>query len=191
MAHMASPHSASNLTKYANAIFAPSVDSPCQSLNISTITVHVPTGRMLKLRRSAGKDTHAGTWSIPGGKANPGETGLQAGAREYGEETGFLFSSEEILIPACLHKKPEEQKRFLYVVAGLKEMFAPELDHEHDSFAWCAVDEWPGPPHLRVKKAIEAIGENRILELARLSCASQPDPEMETASLPYLESPLS
>ena len=49
--------------------------------------VHDETGRLLLIRR--GHAPHAGSWSLPGGRVEPGETVAQAVEREVREETGL------------------------------------------------------------------------------------------------------
>ena len=45
-------------------------------------------GRLLVIRR--GREPSAGTWSIPGGRCEPGEAPRDACVREVAEETGLL-----------------------------------------------------------------------------------------------------
>ena len=45
-------------------------------------------GRFLLIRR--GHDPEAGSWSLPGGRVEPGESDAQALVREIGEETGLI-----------------------------------------------------------------------------------------------------
>lgn len=52
----------------------------------STI-VQAPDGRILLVQR--GHEPNKGRWSLPGGKAQPGETPGQAAVRETLEETGL------------------------------------------------------------------------------------------------------
>ncbi len=49
--------------------------------------VHDDAGRLLLIRR--GHPPNAGTWSLPGGRVEPGETLEQAVVREVREETGL------------------------------------------------------------------------------------------------------
>jgi 8-oxo-dGTP diphosphatase len=48
--------------------------------------VAVDSGRLLMIRR--GRGPAAGTWSVPGGRVEPGETLAEAVVRELAEETG-------------------------------------------------------------------------------------------------------
>jgi 8-oxo-dGTP diphosphatase len=49
--------------------------------------LRTPDGRVLLAERKAGKDA-AGFWELPGGQVDPGETPVQAAARELLEEVG-------------------------------------------------------------------------------------------------------
>lgn len=50
--------------------------------------VHDGAGRLLLIRR--GHDPHRGSWSLPGGRVEAGETVAQAVEREVLEETGLV-----------------------------------------------------------------------------------------------------
>lgn len=50
--------------------------------------VHDSSGRLLLVRR--GREPSVGTWSLPGGRVEPGEDDATAVAREVLEETGLV-----------------------------------------------------------------------------------------------------
>lgn len=52
-------------------------------------------GRLLLVRR--GHEPYAGSWSLPSGRAEPGETARQAARREVIEETGLEVEVGELL----------------------------------------------------------------------------------------------
>jgi ADP-ribose pyrophosphatase YjhB (NUDIX family) len=62
--------------------------------------VHDGAGRLLLIRR--GRPPGVGTWSLPGGRLEPGETAAAAAAREVREETGLLVEVGEVLITAVI-----------------------------------------------------------------------------------------
>jgi 8-oxo-dGTP diphosphatase len=57
--------------------------------------VHDGEGRLLVVRR--GRSPHAGLWSIPGGRVEPGEDDATAVVRELAEETGLAVRAGELL----------------------------------------------------------------------------------------------
>lgn len=63
--------------------------------------VHDAQGRLLLVLR--GREPAAGTWSIPGGKVEPGESREAAVRREVREETGLLV---EVIAPVGVVERP-------------------------------------------------------------------------------------
>ena len=57
--------------------------------------VHDATGRLLVVRRGTPPD--AGSWSLPGGRVEPGETPAEAVVREVAEETGLRVRAGELV----------------------------------------------------------------------------------------------
>lgn len=48
-------------------------------------------------RRSAGLNSHASQWALPGGRIDPGETIIDAALRETWEEVGVRFAQSDVL----------------------------------------------------------------------------------------------
>ncbi len=102
----------------------------------------------LLLRRAAGV-VYAGAWRMVGGKIDAGEAAWQAALREVREETGRTPVTFWAL-PSVNTFYEWQHDRVNLTPAFAAELDAdPALNHEHDAFAWLAVDEaaarlrWP------------------------------------------------
>lgn len=102
------------------------------------------TGRYLYLLRNDTK--HPGTWALPGGKLESGETLLGGMERECIEELGS-FPTYQRLIP--LEKFTSSDGGFEYHtwVCIVSSEFVPRLNHEHLGYAWIDTGTWPRPMH--------------------------------------------
>jgi 8-oxo-dGTP pyrophosphatase MutT (NUDIX family) len=121
------------------------------------------TGRYLYLLRNDSK--HPGTWGLPGGKLEAGETLLGGMERECIEELGF-FPTYLRLIP--LEKFTSADGAFSYHtwVCLVQEEFIPVLNHEHLGYAWIDKGHFPRPMHPGLWNTvnIEAV-QNKILRV--------------------------
>jgi len=102
------------------------------------------TQRYLYLMRSDPK--HTGSWGLPGGRAEPGETLLDAMNRECCEEMGFVPDYFR-LIP--LEKFTTADAGFEYhtFFCVVDQEFQPQLNEEHLGYAWIDSGTWPRPMH--------------------------------------------
>lgn len=102
------------------------------------------TGRSLYLLRNDPK--HPGTWGLPGGKIESGETLLGGMERECIEELGS-FPAYLKLIP--IEKFTSADGKFVYhtFVCVVEQEFAPVLNSEHMGYAWINNGIWPRPLH--------------------------------------------
>ena len=104
----------------------------------------VDTGRYLYLMRNDPK--HPGSWGLPGGRMEAGESLRDAMFRECREELGFVPDFMR-LIP--IEKFTTVDGVFAYhtFYCSVEQEFVPELNHEHLGYAWIDSGTWPRPMH--------------------------------------------
>lgn len=104
----------------------------------------VDTQRYLYLMRNDPK--HPGTWGLPGGRMESGETIMQAIERECKEELGAM---PEYLRLVPLEKFTTVDAGFAYhtFFCSVAKEFTPVLNHEHTGWAWINSGIWPKPMH--------------------------------------------
>jgi len=102
------------------------------------------TDRYLYLMRNDAK--HPGSWGLPGGKVEEGETLLAAMQRECEEEIG-AFPDYIKMVP--LEKFTSVDDRFAYhtFFCVVQQEFQPRLNCEHLGYAWIDSMSWPKPMH--------------------------------------------
>ncbi len=114
-----------------------------------------PLGRSLLLRRTRGD--HAGTWALPAGGVEDGETDLEAAVRELREETGFELEVEPDLIARM---ENEAGQVFAMFGAEVIEAASPTLNDEHDAAAWYGLDELPDPLHPDLRFLLDRVKDS-------------------------------
>jgi len=127
------------------------------------------TNRYLFLLRSGNK--FDGTWGIPGGKIEAGETIISALHRELDEEIQFTIVDKKI-IP--LETYTAENYYFSYhtFLIIVKNEFVPILNDEHRGWAWTKIEDVPKPAHPGLFKTIkldEIKSKLKTIELQSLS----------------------
>ena len=102
------------------------------------------TQRYLYLLRNDPR--HPGTWGLPGGKIENGETLIAAIERECQEEMG-LMPKYHRLVP--LEKFTSADGGFVYhtFFCSVDSEFTPSLNDEHLGWAWINSGNWPRPMH--------------------------------------------
>ena len=127
----------------------------------------------LFLRRGASSD-QPGTWCLPGGCIEQGETAEAAAAREAYEEVGYRVKPEqlrpwtrtvnslaapEVVLPEGgdpASTVPDEVDFETFLVR-LSEPFTPHLSDEHDGYAWAPVAGPPQPLHPGVQISLDRL----------------------------------
>jgi len=89
---------------------------------------------------------HPGSWGLPGGRVELGETLIEAITRECQEELGF-FPDYLKMIP--LEKFTTSDAGFEYhtFFCVIQNEFIPILNDEHVGYAWLDSGTWPRPMH--------------------------------------------
>ena len=102
------------------------------------------TGRYLYLLRNDAK--HPGSWGLPGGKIETGETLLGGMERECVEELGS-FPAYTRLVPLEKFTSADGMFEYHTWVCVVDEEFIPVLNDEHLGYAWIDQGTWPRPMH--------------------------------------------
>lgn len=102
------------------------------------------TGRYLYLLRNDVK--HPGTWGLPGGKVEPGETLLGGMERECTEELGS-FPQYTRMMPLEKFTSADGVFEYNTWVCIVESEFTPVLNNEHLGYAWIDHRHWPRPMH--------------------------------------------
>jgi 8-oxo-dGTP pyrophosphatase MutT (NUDIX family) len=95
----------------------------------------VARGDRVLLVRRAEWDTLPGTWELPGGKVDAGESIADALARELEEETGLLASGHPTRRFARTLRSPSG-RRVREHVYGVPATGVLSLSREHDAWVW-------------------------------------------------------
>lgn len=109
------------------------------------------TNRYLFLLRNG--DRYGGTWSIAGGKVEPGEVAISALYRESQEEIGYDISNSKIIPLETFTTENNYFRYHTFLVLVTKE-FLPILNHEHSGYAWAPITAVPKPTHPGLFKTI-------------------------------------
>lgn len=104
----------------------------------------VNTNRYLYLMRM--NQRNPGTWGLPGGKVESGESLHGAIVRECEEELGFMPNYIN-LVPLEMFTSPDKKFCYHTFFSSVNEEFRPNLNEEHVGYAWLESGFMPKPLH--------------------------------------------
>lgn len=99
------------------------------------VVVRRPGPEFLVLLRSPDR---GGYWNLVAGGVEPGETAVEAAARELAEEAGLVASVSPLGL-ALSYEKPWGRVRLDAFVAEAPSGWEPSLDEEHVEHRWCGL----------------------------------------------------
>lgn len=151
-------------------------------VDVAVGVLRAPDGRVLLTERKPGKDA-AGFWELPGGQVEPGESPVQAAARELLEEVGVRADE---LAPWRVYEHDFPTKRVRLHWFNVRRWSGEPKGREGQRVAW--VDPaWPtvGPLLPSNELAIATLALPELVGVARVNHAPGA-PEKLLASIPSL-----
>ncbi|WP_432090028.1 NUDIX domain-containing protein [Streptomyces sp. NRRL F-5630] len=135
------------------------------SRNVVSVIVHDRNNRTIAAVLYAARNwSPQPAWTLPGGKAEPGEALDEAAARELEEETGLLVDPPDLVLVQVIHVEQgfDQAGQFvLFVFATDKwtgELINTEPD-KHVAARWVAADHLPEPAFPTSVQALAAYHE--------------------------------
>ncbi len=119
------------------------------------ILITTNDGLALFLKRGAGSD-HAGTWALPAGRIEDGETPEDAARRETLEEIGYTPEGQL----SEIDNEANDEVEFTTFHHGVGEHFLPQLNIEHTAYAWAPLSDPPTPLHPGVADTIAKVRQS-------------------------------
>jgi 8-oxo-dGTP pyrophosphatase MutT (NUDIX family) len=110
------------------------------------------TKRFLFLHRANGKTS--GTWGLVGGGNELGESPFEGLTREIQEEVGDLPKFVKT-IPLETFVSNDEKFNFHTYLVVIKKEFLPNLNNEHDGYAWTSFGKWPKTLHQGLRNTLQ------------------------------------
>ena len=112
--------------------------------------------RVLLAHRSASKHAFPGTWDLPGGVVEDGESELEALRRELDEELGVTITAGSTSHLCRVSARPagEPVELDAWLVAGWSGTPANRAPEEHDAIGWFGLADLPPLAHAPVRERL-------------------------------------
>lgn len=101
------------------------------------------TQRFLFLHRASGKRNNV--WGLVGGTNEESETPWEGLRREIEEEIGPVTIKKTFPLETFISN--DSKFKFHTYLCLINHEFIPNLNHEHDGYAWVSFGKWPKPLH--------------------------------------------
>lgn len=120
-------------------------EASCELLHVAICFCEFKEKILFLQRSNYGKEP--GTWTAPGGKVNKGEDPVDAGVREFSEETGILLNKDILKSKGSFVAGTVEQPLMIHLFqARIIEQPIVKLSIEHQTYRWCSLEEiWELP----------------------------------------------
>lgn len=122
------------------------------------------TNRFLFLHRANGKRSNV--WGLVGGTNEGQETPWEGLRREIEEEIGNVDIKKTIPLETFI--STDSKFKFHTYLCLVDEEFIPNLNHEHDGYAWVSFGKWPKPLHYGLQNTL-----NKKTNLGKLETVFQ------------------
>ena len=111
------------------------------------------TNRFLFLHRAQGRRSNL--WGLVGGTNEGAETPWEGLKREIEEEIGQLPDIKKTL-PLESFLSNDKKFTFHTYLCVVEDEFIPNLNREHDGYAWCSFTKWPKPLHHGLRNTLQS-----------------------------------
>tara|TARA_A100001035_G_C27785872_1_gene504309 strand:- start:2758 stop:3207 length:450 start_codon:yes stop_codon:yes gene_type:complete len=108
--------------------------------------------RFLLLHRTQSKQKNV--WGLVGGTNGKNESPWPALQREIKEEIGSLPNIVKT-IPLETFVSTDTKFHFHTYLCVVKDEFLPDLNEEHDGYAWVSFGKWPKPLHMGLRNTLQ------------------------------------
>lgn len=117
------------------------------------------TKRFLFLHRTQGRSNNL--WGLVGGTNESAETPWEGLKREIVEEIGNVDIKKTLPLETFV----SNDSKFLFhtYVCVVEEEFIPELNYEHNGYAWVSFGHWPKPLHQGLRNTLN--NKNNVQKL--------------------------
>jgi 8-oxo-dGTP pyrophosphatase MutT (NUDIX family) len=110
------------------------------------------TKRFLFLHRQNGSKNNL--WGLVGGTNEDKETPWEGLKREISEEIGTIKILKTIPLETFVSN--DDKFNFHTYLVVVENEFIPNLNHEHDGYAWVSFGKWPKPLHQGLRNTLSS-----------------------------------